>query len=97
MDTKRLLLVLVSSICLGVVVCFIWLISAMFLYSLNDFEIKTYETGFTGKTMTWNKLVLLLMLYKCFILYWLINIMHDSTVYITMASVTSYYFSSTKD
>ena len=69
----------------------------MYLYSLNNFEIQTYETGFTGKIMTWKLMMLILMMYKFFILIWILNFLHENAVYVTMASVTSYYFSSKKE
>lgn len=84
-------------ICIGTIIVVIWLLTAMYLYSLNNFEIQTYETGFTGKIMKWNKMMLILMMYKIFILTWILNFLHENAVYVTMSSVTSYYFSTTRE
>lgn len=69
----------------------------MYLYSLNTFEIVTYDSGFTGKVITWDRMFIFLMIYKTFLLFWMLLFLHDASVFITMASVTSYYFSSTKE
>ena len=60
----------------------------MYLKSMNEFTIITYESGYVGKTVEWNKTCLFLAYYKGFVLIWVLCYFHNNTVFITMSSYT---------
>jgi len=69
----------------------------MYLYSLHKFHLKTYESGFTGKVITRDSLITILIIYKTFVFYWILSFLQENASYVVTASVTSYYFSSGKN
>jgi len=97
MKTKRILWLQIGYIFIGSIISFYWLLAVMYLYSLNKFHVKTYESGFTGKVITWDSLITILMIYKTFLFFWILSFLQDNASYVITASVTSYYFSSGKN
>lgn len=92
--TKRIILVsvLYSVVCMAIYV--VWFAGIAGIISLNDITAST--TSPQGKDFQWSSTVIAMLIVIVITKLWIIFFIHEKTTFITMASASSYYFTSTR-